>query len=137
MNLRTTEMKTAPQRKKNSARHNRNKNNFSIVSLFKIGMPILIIFLLAAAMNVFNSETEALNRRSVKLQMEINKLERDIANYNIKCEKLKGRFIYKQVALFKLKLHSPIPGQVRRLNLPARNKMHSSYHPEPLLISQR
>jgi Tfp pilus assembly protein PilN len=138
MNLRTTQTNIGCKRKKNINRHSRTSKNFSIISLLKIVIPVFIIFLLAVTMNVFNSETEQLNRRTVTLQTEINKLDRDIANFNIKCEKLKGRFIYKQVAYFNLKLHSPEPGQVRKLKIRRARKASPGTQKTPhLLISQR
>ena len=137
MNLRTTQMNKVVRRKSPTVKRNRTSGGFSFISFLKIAGPILILFMLAAALNVFNSETEQLSRRTVQLQSEMNKLDRDIANYKIKSERLKGKFIYKQVAYFKLNLHSPVPGQVRRLRL-KRNAVHKVVsEPETLLISQR
>ena len=137
MNLRTTQINTMGKRSKPRVRRRNKSEGFSFTSFVKIAFPVFILFLLAAALNVFNSETEQLNRNAVKLQTEINQLDRQIANYNIKAEKLKGRFIYKQVAYFKLKLRSPVPGQVLKLRLPRERIVKKSSKPQLMLISQR
>ena len=137
MNLRTTQINTTCKRNRPSVRRRKKSEGFSLTSFIKIAFPVFILFLLAAALNVFNSETEQLNRSAVKLQTEINQLDRQISNYNIKAEKLKGRFIYKQVAYFKLKLHSPVPGQVLNLRLPRKRIVKKSSKSQLMLISQR
>ena len=137
MNLRTTQINTMSKRSRPTVRRRNKTGGVSFVSFIKIAFPVFILFLLAAALNVFNSETEQLNRNAVKLQTEINQLDRQIANYNIKAEKLKGRFIYKQVAYFKLKLRSPVPGQVLKLRLPRGRVVKKSSEPQLMLISQR
>ena len=137
MNLRTTQMNKVARRKRPQVKRNRTSGGFSFISFMKVGVPILIIFLLAAALNVFNSETEQLNRKSVQIQSEMNKLNRDIANYRIKTEKLKGKLIYRQIAYFKLKLHSPVPGQVRKLKIKRKVARKSASKPQTLMISQR
>ncbi len=130
-------MNKIARRKKPQIKRNRTSSGFSVISFMKICGPILVIFLLAAALNVFNSETEKLNRKSVQIQSEMNKLNRDIANYRIKAEALKGKFIYNQVAYFKLKLHSPAPGQVRKLKIMRKVAGKSVSKPQNLIISQR
>ena len=136
MNLRTTQMNRVVKRKRPQVKR-KTSGGFSFISFMKVGVPILIIFLLAAALNVFNSETEQLNHKSVQMQAEMNKLDRDIANYRIKTEKLKGKFIYRQVAYFKLKLRSPVPGQVRKLRIRAKVAPKSISKSQTLIISQR
>ena len=139
MNLRTTQINKTVRRKSPAAprRRKRNSGGFSFSAFVKIAGPIMILFMLASVWNVFNSETEQLNRKSVKIKEEMKRLERDIANYKIKTERLKGRFIYKQVAYFNLNLHSPVPGQVRKLRLRRYPSNSAVSEPETMLISQR
>jgi len=136
MNLQTAQINTKVKRKRNNAR-TRKTSSFSFATMFKFVFPLTVIFGLAAAMTLFNSETEKLNRRTSRLKADIHALDRDIANLNIQQERLKGRFILKQVAHFKLKLKSPKPGQIKKLEnrkATARKRMSD---PQTLLISQR
>lgn len=136
MNLQTAQIKTRVKRKSNSVR-TRNSRSFSFGTFVKFVFPLTVIFGLAAAMTLFNSETEKLNRRTSKLKADIHAFDRDIANLNIKHEKFKGRFILRQVANFKLKLKSPKPGQIKKLDVRKAVSVKRKVDPETLLISQR
>ena len=136
MKLQTAQINTRVKRKSKSAR-TRNTRSFSFGTFVKFVFPLTVIFGLAAAMTLFNSETEKLSRRTSKLQADIHALDRDIANLNIQHEKFKGRFILTQVANFKLKLKSPKPGQIKKLNVRKVASVKRNADPETLLISQR
>ena len=136
MNLQTAQIKSRVKRKSNSVR-TRNSRNFSFGTFVKFVFPLTVIFGLAAAMTLFNSETEKLNRRTSKLKADIHAFDRDIANLNIKHEKFKGRFILRQVANFKLNLKSPKPGQIKKLDVRKAVSVKRKVDPETLLISQR
>lgn len=117
MNLHTTyiENRTTVKRTRTGSR---KKNLGSFAFVFKIIALLVVIFLIASARALMNSEREKLNRRAVKLKNEIHVFNREIANLQIRQEQYHGRYILRQIKKFNLKLQYPIAGQVRKIILP-------------------
>jgi cell division protein FtsL len=138
MNLHTTEVqrKSSKKRLRGGGRKSKFEN---FANAFKIILLLVIVFLLASARAWFNSETEKLNRRAVKVKSKIHSLNRDIANLKIKQEEYSGRYILAKIKLLDLKLNYPRAGQVRRLSITRRRQrvIVRNRKPENLLISQR
>jgi predicted nucleic acid-binding Zn-ribbon protein len=110
----TTNAKSVKTRKKPIQRRGektgRKKNVVKTALL--ICLPISMLFTLGVAIARFNSESETLNRHATKLEMRIHKRQREISDLKVKLERMKGRFVLRQVKHFNLDLTYPTPGQV-------------------------
>lgn len=136
MNLKTAQIKRQVTRKKKNIRV-RKRGSISLL-LLKIFCPIALLFCMAASMAWLNSESEKLNLSAIRIKTELNRLDRKIADMNIKCESLKGRTVLGKISYFNLNLHLPSPGQVKKLT--SNNKVPHRlyrYRSNSRLLSQK
>ena len=139
MNLRTTKMQTVHKNRTYTPVRRRKEKKVGFGFLFKIVMPLAVIFMLAGLMNSFNSEAERLNKREARIKSDLRKYNIRITSLRIKAEQMKGRYVLDRISHFHLKLGYPEPGQFRRVNLYRRSvmpRMRISER-EKVLVSQR
>ena len=139
MNLQSTHnMKSGKIRKNKIKRVNRRKS-VDVKPALPFLLLIALIFIAASALVRLNSETEDLNREASSLKSRIHRQTRNISNKNIRVATLKGEVIFSQIRRFKLNLHNPTAGQIRRLRIsggPTEYPSLSIREPQ-LLLSRR
>ena len=119
MILNTPQIQRRPEKKRlrTSGKRSRAAALFTILKVMTL---LFFAFLVGTGIVICRSEIEKLNRRAVALEANINVLNREVANLQIRREQYMGRHILQQVKHFELKLKLPVAGQVRsvRLNRP-------------------
>ena len=140
MNLQSTHhLKSTKIKRKKIKRVNRRKT-VNLKPYIPLVLLMALIFIGAAGLVRNNSESENLNREASTLKMRIHKQNRNISNYNIRIATLKGEVIFSQIRRFKLNLHNPTAGQIRRLRISSipvtRRQLFSTREPK-LLLSRR
>lgn len=89
-----------------------------IVNVFKISLPLALLFIVAVVKVKLTSETEKMNKKAISVQKDIYDLERESANYAMQIEKKSGKHVLAKVKDLNLELQFPKPGQMRKLELP-------------------
>lgn len=137
MNLHTTQIQRKTDRKRTRTASRRSGSG-NLALVLRIVALLVVIFLVASARAVLNSETEKLNRKAVTLKAKIHNFNRDIANLQIKQQQYHGRYILDQIKRLDLKLSYPKAGQVRKLKVAvsSREEMENAEIAN-LLLSQR
>ena len=141
MNLRTARITNKFQEKsrdtKPRVRHGK-KSGIQIKAFIRYTIPLMVIFVIAFTMNLFNSDQERLNSESVKLQGQIKKLNRHISYLKSTSESLKGPYMRERIRHFNLCLIYPKRNQIRLIN--GRNSkavVRRWAHGTPIQLTQR
>lgn len=136
MNLHTTQIQRRTESKRSRTTSRRSNRSFKPV--LRIIALLLVVFLLASARAVINSEVEKLNRQAVNLKSKLHDLNREIASMEIQRERYLGRYILDQIKRLDMKLCYPKAGQVRKLRVPVttRDDLEKTSM-DNLLLSQR
>jgi len=123
----TTSAKPVKSRRKPLQRRKKAaKKGYAWKTAVVISLPASLLFALGVASARFNSETETLNRHATSIEMKLHKKAREISDLKVKLERMKGRFVLRQVKRFNLGLSYPRPGQV--LYLDATGKARAAWN---------
>ena len=139
MNLQSTHNMKSGKIRKNKIKRVNRKKTVNVKPALPFLVLIALIFMGASALVRINSETEDLNREASSLKSRIHRQTRNISNKNIRVATLKGEVIFSQIRRFKLNLHNPTAGQIRRLRIsggPTKYPSVSTREPK-LLLSRR
>jgi len=121
------------------ARSSRGRSNNLKLFLPPI-LLLMLVFAIAASSARFNSETEELSREASRLERQIHRQNRYIANAKVRIASLKGNVIFRQLKRFKLDLHNPAAGQIRKLQVASAMPESDRRYPikeAKLLVSRR
>jgi peptidoglycan hydrolase CwlO-like protein len=103
-----------PSVKKRSLARKRGVMNAGIaVLILKVAMPLVIIFAIYSLTAFINSKINMMAKTKDAIRSEIDGLEKEIENVNLKIQKARGGNINKQINRFKLGLRLPQWGQLK------------------------